>query len=86
MIPIADCVVHLDGQRQEPLAVPLEELTHGENREQELALVEYIDVKTRELQPGDHGNVERVGGCAVLRRIAGGFGIGCHSIRYFLSY
>ena len=35
MVTVADCVVNLNGQRQEPFAVSLEELAHGENRQQE---------------------------------------------------
>ena len=75
VITVTDRMMDLDGQGQEALAVPLEELTHGKNREQELAVVKHIDVKPSKLQPGDHGNVERVSGCSILRRIAGGLGI-----------
>ena len=33
MIPITDSVMYLDRQRQQPSAIPLEELTHGKNRQ-----------------------------------------------------
>ena len=29
MIPITDCMMYLDRQRQQPFSIPLEELTHG---------------------------------------------------------
>ena len=52
VITIADRMVDLDGQRQEALTVPLEEFSHSENWKQKLSLIEDIDVKAGELQPG----------------------------------
>lgn len=86
MIPIADRMVDLNGQGQEPLAVPLEKLSHGENREQKCAFVEHIDVEGSEFQPWNHRYVERVGRCAVLRRIAGGLGILLCDIFFSIAY
>ena len=64
MITVTDSVMHLDCQRQQPFAVPFKELTHGENRQQELTFVKDIDVEARKLHPGHHGDVEGVGrGC-----------------------
>ena len=60
---------------QKPLAVLLEEFTHGENREQELALVKHIDVEGCEFQLVYHGDVEGVGRCAVLGGIPGRLGL-----------
>ena len=48
VITIANCVVYLDSQGQEPFSVPFEELAHGEDRQQELALIEHIDVEGSE--------------------------------------
>ena len=47
VIPVTDRMVDLNGKRQETLAVPFEELAHGENRQQELAVVKHIDVEGR---------------------------------------
>ena len=43
MIPVTDSVMHLDRKGQQPFAIPLKELTHGKNRQQELAFVKDID-------------------------------------------
>ena len=75
MITIADCMVDLNGKGKQPLAISLEELTHRKDRKQKLALIKHIDVKTSELQPGDHRDIEGVGRCAILGGIAGGFRI-----------
>ena len=72
MIPVADSVMHLDRQRQQPFSIPLEELTHGENRQQELAFIKDIDVESRKLHPGHHGDVEGIGGGSLLGRVTGG--------------
>ena len=61
MIPVTDSVMHLDCQRQQPFSVPFKELTHGENRQKELAFVKNIDIESRKLHPGYHGDVEGVG-------------------------
>ena len=75
VVSVADGVVDLDGQRQEASAVALKELTHGEDRQEKLALVEDIDVEAGELQPGHHGNVEGIGRRSLLGGVAGGLGI-----------
>ena len=67
--------MHLDGEREETSSVAFETLAHGENGEQELPFVIHVDVKTRELQPRHHGDIEGVGGRAVLGGVAGGLGI-----------
>ena len=58
--------MHLDRQRQQPFSIPFEELTHGENRQQELAVIKHIDGKVRKLYPGHYGDVEGVGKGASL--------------------
>ena len=68
-------MMDLNGKREQPFSVPLEKFTHGENWQQELALIIYIDVKAGELQPGHHRNVEGIDRCAILGCITGGLGI-----------
>ena len=60
MIPVTDSVMHLDCQRQQPFAIPLKELTHGENRQQELAVIKHIDGKVRKLYPGHYGDMKEL--------------------------
>ena len=72
MIPVTDSVMHLDCQRQQPFSIPLEELTHGKNRQQELAFVKDIDVKSRKFYPGHHGDVEGISRGSLLGSVAGG--------------
>ena len=71
MIPVTDSVMHLDCQRQQPFAIPLKELAHCENRQKELAFIKYIDIESRKLHPGHHGDVEGVGWCSLLGGVAG---------------
>ena len=75
MIPVTDCVMYLDCQRQQPFSIPLKELTHGENRQQELAVIVYVEIAGGKLQPGNHGDIKGILGRAVLGCIACGFGI-----------
>ena len=58
MVTVTDGVMYLDCQRQQPFAIPLKELAHGKNRQQELAFVKDIDIESRKLHPGHHGDVE----------------------------
>ena len=41
-------MMYLDGQGKETLAVSFKEFAHGEDRQQELALIEHIDVEGSE--------------------------------------
>ena len=72
MISVTDSVMHLDCQWQQPFAVPFKELAHGENRQQELSFIKDIDIESRKLHPGHHGDVEGVGRGSLLGSVAGG--------------
>ena len=72
MVPVTDSVMYLDRQRQQPSAIPLKELAHGENRQQEFTVIKHIDIESRKFYPGYHRDVEGVGRGSLLGSVAGG--------------
>ena len=66
VVSITDSVMHLDCKRQQPFSIPLEELTHGENRQQELAVIKHIDVEVRKLYQGTMDMLKELAGVPSL--------------------
>ena len=75
VVTITHSVMHLNGERKKTLSVALEILAHGEYGKKKFTFVIDVDVHRGKFKPRNHRDIEGVGRCAVLRRIARGLGI-----------
>ena len=60
MVAIAHGVVHLDGERQKALCIPLKCFSHGKYGKKVFPRIIYVKVECREGHPRDHGNIKAV--------------------------